>query len=43
VSRTKAETILGWKAHTSFREGLHRYLAWYLDQDDPASERARRG
>ncbi|HVW88501.1 MAG TPA: GDP-mannose 4,6-dehydratase, partial [Gaiellaceae bacterium] len=29
----KAERLLGWKARTSFEEGLERTVAWYRDNE----------
>ena len=32
-STAKAERLLGWKARTSFEEGLERTVAWYRDNE----------
>jgi len=32
-STEKAEKLLGWKARTSFEEGLERTIAWYRDNE----------
>jgi dTDP-glucose 4,6-dehydratase len=29
----KAERLLGWRARTSFAEGLERTVAWYRDNE----------
>jgi len=33
ISAAKAERVLGWKATTSFDDGLRRYLDWWLEVD----------
>ncbi|MGH3001230.1 MAG: dTDP-glucose 4,6-dehydratase, partial [Gaiellaceae bacterium] len=32
-STAKAERLLGWRARTSFEDGLERTVAWYLDNE----------
>jgi dTDP-glucose 4,6-dehydratase len=32
-STEKAERLLGWRARTSFEEGLERTVAWYRDNE----------
>jgi dTDP-glucose 4,6-dehydratase len=32
-STEKAERLLGWKARTSFEQGLERTVAWYRDNE----------
>jgi dTDP-glucose 4,6-dehydratase len=32
-STEKAERVLGWRARTSFEEGLERTVAWYRENE----------
>jgi dTDP-glucose 4,6-dehydratase len=32
-STEKAEKLLGWRARTSFEDGLERTIAWYRDNE----------
>jgi UDP-glucose 4-epimerase len=34
VSATKASQLLGWRAQTSFEEGMRRYLDWWLEKTE---------
>jgi UDP-glucose 4-epimerase len=36
VSSARAEAELGWRASTSFEEGLRRYVAWHVEATAPA-------
>jgi UDP-glucose 4-epimerase len=40
VSADKAARVLGWTPHTSFDEGMRRYVAWWL-ADEKRIERAK--
>jgi UDP-glucose 4-epimerase len=43
VSADKAEKVLGWKATTSFEEGMRRYVGWWLSQEEVARRRVSEG
>jgi UDP-glucose 4-epimerase len=40
VSPEKAARLIGWRAGTSFEEGMRRYLDWWLDESGPRASRA---
>jgi UDP-glucose 4-epimerase len=42
VDGSRAETELGWRAETPFREGVRRYIAWNREQEQAVARKPRR-